>query len=49
LESRIVIASKCLHAVLIKESGLAGRRCPELEVVGGVTNKASNRPGCKFI
>jgi hypothetical protein len=49
LERRIAIASKSLHVVLIKESGLADRGCPELEVVGGVANKASNRSGCKFI
>jgi len=25
------------------------RRCPELEIMGRIANKASNRSGCKFI
>ena len=27
----------------------ANRRCPKLKIMGGITNKASNHPGYKFI
>jgi len=50
MESRIIIASGSLHAIINKVRKNSGyRRCPELEIMGRVTNKASNRSRCKFI